>query len=104
MLVETNGCNHHFAVSNKEGFTISGACGHISKGTDFHWLCRQCQYLTTRKVCCTRRGNICTLGEIHCNEDGDAYEQTRVYRHNFFIGIRDMGFKKRWIGWEANPD
>ena len=61
VLVETNGCNHHFAVSNKEGFTISGACGHISKGTDFHWLYRQCQYLTTRKMCCTRRGNICTL-------------------------------------------
>ena len=100
VLVETAGCNHFFPISTKAGFTVSGACGHVSKGSDFHWLCRQCQFLKTREVCCTRVGNICTLGEVYKDSDKDSYEATRAFRHNFFIGIRDRGFnvKMEWLG------
>ena len=45
ILVETAGINHFFENTNDGGFTISGGCGHMNKGIEYHWLCRVCQYL-----------------------------------------------------------
>ena len=62
VLVQTVGANHFFPNSRDGGFTIHGCCGHISKGEHFHWLCRACQLLSTRKLCCIRKSKACEVG------------------------------------------
>ena len=53
-IVRVSGACHYFGRVKKGCITVSGACGHVSKGVDFHWLCRVCQFLATRRICCTR--------------------------------------------------
>ena len=99
-IVRVSGACHYFGREKKGGITVSGACGHISKGVDFHWLCRVCQFLATRRICCTRLTNMCDVGDKFKKVDGASYELARNFRFNFMAGIRDRGFaaKVEWLG------
>ena len=100
ILVETAGINHFFDNTNDGGFTVSGGCGHISKGIEFHWLCRVCQYLTTRELCCTRYTNKCSVGDMVKDLDAEKFERVRVNRHNLQSAVRDKtsSLQMQWLG------
>ena len=99
-IVRLSRACHYFGRVKKGGITVSGACGHVSKGVDFHWLCRVCQFLATRRICCTRLNNMCKVGDKFKKADGASYELARNFRFNFMAGIRDPGFaaKVEWLG------
>ena len=100
ILVETAGINHFFDNTNDGGFTVSGGCGHISKGIEFHWLCRVCQYLTVRELCCTRYTNRCSVGDMIKELDKEKFERVRVNRHNLQSAVRDKtsNLQMQWLG------
>ena len=100
--METAGKNHYFANTSDGGFTVSGACGHITKGYDFHWLCRNCQLLTTRTLCCVRFNNACDNGADIARTRADDFEKARNCRHNFITSVRDKtsDVKMEWFGRE----
>ena len=87
ILVETAGTNHFFDNTNDGGLTVSGGCGHISKGMEFHWLCVECQYLFTRVV--ARNTNKCSVGYMIKDTDAENFECVRVNQNNLQSAVRD---------------
>ena len=45
------GTSHSFEIGGSK-YTIYAACGHVNRGEDYHQLCRNCQALTRRRLCC----------------------------------------------------
>ena len=90
----------HFFDSADGGDTVSGACGHLSKGREFHWLCRTCQLLTTRDICCSKKSNVCDLVDAKKKQDGVLFKQVMRRRQNYIKGARDRGWpvKMLWLG------
>ena len=94
------GATHFFRRALKHGVTISGACGHVNKGFDFHWMCRVCQLISTRRLCCSRLTNACDVGAEFRKRDSEGYERAKNNRFNFMSGVKDRGFpaKLEWLG------
>ena len=92
VLSKVAGSNHHFTHVGPDGFSTSGACGHLNKGLEFHWLCRTCQYVTTGKLCCTGITNHCANGDVFEKKNPDIFEKVRRFRFNLVAGTRDKGY------------
>ena len=90
----------HFFDSDGDGSTVNGGCGHVCKGRDYHWLCRTCQLLTTRELCCYKLGNLCALGEQYKREDKALLKSVISRRKNYNNGVWNRGWpvKMVWLG------
>ena len=120
-LLKLQGACHYFEGAD-DGYTVSGGCGHLSKGREFHFLCRTCQLLTTRDICCVKnsktdgatkstprseksksedkKGKICLVGRMVKEANPREFEQVRKRRKNFINGVKDRGWpaKMMWYG------
>ena len=88
ILVETAGTNHFFDNTNDGGLTVSGGCGHISKGRmEFHWLCGVPVFVHKRVV--ARNTNKCSVGYMIKDTDAENFECVRVNQNNLQSAVRD---------------
>ena len=66
------GTSHCFEVDGQK-FTIYAACGHVNRGEDFHQLCRNCQALTRKRLCCTTMSSLCEEGAARARANKDEF-------------------------------
>ena len=84
--------------------TVGGACGHVCKGRDFHWLCRTCQLLTTNDLCCYKHGNLCALGKHKKNGDAAQFKQVMSRRMNYSNVVRNCGWLVKMVWLEQHAE
>ena len=81
-------------------WTINPACGHLSRGVDYHQLCRACQLLARRRLCCTVFANDCEAGKELFSNDTNQFLKIKKMRKKNWEQIRDRGIKVfiKWLG------
>ena len=93
------GTSHQFSVDNVP-MTVHAACGHIGRGNDFHKLCRNCQALSRKRLCCTTLENMCPEGEEFKKRDNEGFNAAKTKRQKAFdlISTRGILIHVKWFG------